>query len=64
MITEREQLYIDSLRSVRKLTGGGEVFGKELAELVSAVQVLLPVWDTLMPLLVADIVAAVKKANV
>lgn len=63
MITAREQKWIDALKAVRAGTGEGELEGKKLTELVMTVQVLLPLWDSLMPIIVEDVVNAVKKAQ-
>lgn len=63
MITEREQKWIDALKAVRSGTGEAPLEGKKLQELVMTVQVLLPLWDNILPVIVADIVNAVKKAQ-
>lgn len=59
-VTEREQQWIDAVSNIRTAVGD-PLPTKQKRELIHAVQLLLPVWDEIMPLIVSDIVKAVKK---
>lgn len=60
MATEREQLYTETITNAFRIAGVDEA-GIERASILSMVSSFLPLWDEIMPLLVSDIVKAVKK---
>lgn len=60
--TDREQKYISACVAVKKVSGE-EMKPADLDQLTTAVHILLPAWDAILPLIVADIINAVKAAN-
>ena len=60
MSTERHQKFIETLITANNLAGE-PITAARHEELEEAVNFLLPLWDEIMPLIVSDVVKAVKK---
>lgn len=60
MTTERQKHYIETIENAFRIAGIDEEVISS-ASVSPFVESLLPMWDEIMPLLVSDIVKAVKK---
>lgn len=59
----REEKYLMAVQGALVAAGEDQLEGSDLEKCKKAIHALLPIWDMILPLIVGDIVKAVKDAN-
>lgn len=62
-MSDREQKYLAAIQAARIAADEKQFEGQQLEKVTKAIKDLLPIWDVVLPLVVRDIVKAVKEAN-